>query len=177
MEKWHPTSQRLVLNAVSIDSNSPTEEIPMSYLCIINSDTTGMADRELQHQMSELGLSDAGFSHGLATSLYMGNIRYHVEYLDYQATSPPFTILSWILSCQCRQHVASTSISYQRTQRENLVMRSRPPKSRKSKPQGLVKSYSKLFNFIWASPQFYLILAVRLSSEKNPSPLPSNPRK
>jgi hypothetical protein len=47
VEKWHPTSQRLVLNAVSIDSNSPTEEIPMSYLRIINSDTTGMADREL----------------------------------------------------------------------------------------------------------------------------------
>jgi hypothetical protein len=47
-KKWHPTSQRLVLNAVSIDSDSLAEEIPPSYLCIINNDITGMADRELQ---------------------------------------------------------------------------------------------------------------------------------
>ena len=33
-----------------------------------------MADRELQTQMSELGHSDAGFTHGLAASLYMGDI-------------------------------------------------------------------------------------------------------
>ena len=68
-EKWHPTSQRLVLNAASTDSNSPAEEIPPSYLCIINSDTAGMADRELQSQMSELGHANTGFAHGLAASL------------------------------------------------------------------------------------------------------------
>jgi hypothetical protein len=55
-EKWHPTSQRLVLNAASIDSNSPTKEIPKSYLCIINSDTAGMTGRELYHQMTQIGL-------------------------------------------------------------------------------------------------------------------------
>jgi hypothetical protein len=44
VEKWHPTSRRLVLNAASTDSDSPAEEIPLSYLRII-------ADRELQTQM------------------------------------------------------------------------------------------------------------------------------
>jgi hypothetical protein len=63
-----------VLNAASTDSDSPAEEIPSSYLRIINSDTTGMADRELQTQMSELGHADAGFVHGLAASIYMGEI-------------------------------------------------------------------------------------------------------
>ncbi len=94
-----------------------------------------------------------------------------------QATSPPSSFSSWILSRQCRQHVASTSISYQRTWRENLLTRSRPGKSRKSKPQGLLRSYSKLFNFIRASLQSYLVLAVRSSLEQNPSPRPSNLRK
>jgi hypothetical protein len=46
-EKWHHTSQRLVLNAVSINSNSPAKEILKSYLCIIISNTTGMVNREL----------------------------------------------------------------------------------------------------------------------------------
>jgi hypothetical protein len=59
------------------DSNSPAEEIPPSYLFIINSDTAGMADRELQTQMSELGHSDAGFAHGLVVSLYMGDIMWN----------------------------------------------------------------------------------------------------
>jgi hypothetical protein len=59
---------------VSTDSNSPAKEIPASYLRIINSETAGMADKELQSQMLELGHADAGFAHGLATSLYVGNI-------------------------------------------------------------------------------------------------------
>ena len=65
-----------MLNLVLTDSDSPAEEIPPSYLRIINSDTAGMADRELQTQMSELGHSNAGFAHGLATSLYMGDIMW-----------------------------------------------------------------------------------------------------
>jgi hypothetical protein len=76
-EKWYHTSQCLVLNAASINSNSPAKEIPKSYFCIINSNTTGMAGRELQHQMSKLGFLDAGFAHGLVTSPYMGNIMWN----------------------------------------------------------------------------------------------------
>jgi len=34
-EKLHPMSQCLVLNTASINSDSPTEEIPESYLCIM----------------------------------------------------------------------------------------------------------------------------------------------
>ena len=45
--KWHPTNQCLMLHMVCINSNSPTEEIRKSYLRIINSDSAGMADREL----------------------------------------------------------------------------------------------------------------------------------
>jgi hypothetical protein len=79
-----------VLNAASTDSNSPAEEIPASYLRIINRDTAGMADKELQSQMSELGHADAGFSHGLAFSLYMGDILWN------NCTTPsnlsPFTL-------------------------------------------------------------------------------------
>jgi hypothetical protein len=76
-EKWHPTSQRLVINTASTDSNSPTEEIPTSYLRIINSKTAGMADKELQTQMSALGHADVGFAHGLAASLYVGDILWN----------------------------------------------------------------------------------------------------
>jgi hypothetical protein len=65
-----------VLNAASTDSDTPAKEIPPSYLCIINSNTTGMADRDLQTQMSELQHSDAGFAHSLAASLYMGDIMW-----------------------------------------------------------------------------------------------------
>jgi hypothetical protein len=36
-EKWHPTSRCIVLKAASTDSDSPTEEIPKTYLRIINS--------------------------------------------------------------------------------------------------------------------------------------------
>jgi hypothetical protein len=77
VEKWHHTSQYLLLNAASIDSDSSTKEIRESYLRIINSDTAGIVDRELQHQMSKLGFSGASFAHGLATSLYMGNIMWN----------------------------------------------------------------------------------------------------
>ena len=67
-------SQRLVLNAASTNSDLPVNKIPLSYLCIINSNTARMADKELQSQMSELGYTNAEFAHGFAASLYMGNI-------------------------------------------------------------------------------------------------------
>ncbi len=74
MEKWHPTSQLLVINAASTDRDSPAEEIPASYLQIINSKTASMADKELQTQMSALGHADVDFAHGLTASLYIGDI-------------------------------------------------------------------------------------------------------
>ncbi len=73
-EKWHPTSQCIVLNAASTDSDSPAKEIPETYPRIINSETAGMADKELQSQMLALGHADAGFAHGLAASLFVGDI-------------------------------------------------------------------------------------------------------
>jgi hypothetical protein len=51
-EKWHPTSRRLVINAASTDGDFPADEIPETYLRIINSETAGMADKEFQAQMS-----------------------------------------------------------------------------------------------------------------------------
>jgi hypothetical protein len=128
-EKWHPTSQPLVLNAASIDSNTPAKEIPTSYLCIINSNTTGIADKELQNQMSELGFSEAGFAHGLATSINMGNILWNNCITPSNLS--PFTVYKLALSWQCRWHVASTSTSYPRTPRRNLLTRSRPCKFRR----------------------------------------------
>jgi hypothetical protein len=83
-------SQCLVLNAASINSGSPAKEIPKSYLRIINSNIAGMADRELQHQMSKLGFLDASFAHGLATSLYMGNIMWNTW--TTPSNLSPFTI-------------------------------------------------------------------------------------
>ncbi len=77
VEKWHATSRRLVLNAASTNSNSPAEDIPASYLTVINSNTAGTADKELQSQMAGLGHSDAGFAHGLAASLYVGDIKWN----------------------------------------------------------------------------------------------------
>jgi hypothetical protein len=89
-EKWHATSRRLVLNATSTVSDSPAEDIPTSYRTIINSDTASMADKELQSQMAALGHSDAGFAHGLAASLYEGDIKWN------NRTTPsnlsPFTV-------------------------------------------------------------------------------------
>jgi hypothetical protein len=66
-----------VLNAASTGSDSPAKKIPASYLCIINSNTARMANKELQSQMSELGHTDAGFVHGLTSSLYVGNILWN----------------------------------------------------------------------------------------------------
>ncbi len=74
VEKWHPTSQHLVLNTASTDSNTPSKEIPVSYLRIINSNTAGMANKELQNQMSKLSFCDTGFAHSLAASIYIGDI-------------------------------------------------------------------------------------------------------
>jgi hypothetical protein len=95
-----PHKPTLVLNAVSIGSDSPAKEIPKSYLRIININTAGMANRELQHQMSELGLLDAGFAHSLATSLYMGNIMWNTR--TTPSNPSPFTIfeLDPLLSTQ-----------------------------------------------------------------------------
>ncbi len=36
-----------------------------------------MVDKELQTQMSALGHADVGFAHGLAASLYIGNILWN----------------------------------------------------------------------------------------------------
>ncbi len=89
-EKWHPMSRRLVLNAASTNSDSPAEEIPMSYLRIINSKTAEMADKELQSQMSELGHANAGFAHGLAASLYVGDILWNNR--STPSNLSPFTV-------------------------------------------------------------------------------------
>ncbi len=105
-EKWHATSQCLVLNAASTDGNSPANKIPESYLRIINSKTAGMADKELQAEMSGLNYADAGFAHGLVASLYIGNILWN------NRTTPsnlsPFTVfkldpLSTKQSTRCLQ--------------------------------------------------------------------------
>jgi len=74
VKKWHSTCRRLVLNAVSTDSDTLADDIPVSYLQIINSDTAGMADRELHNQMSELNFPDVSFAHGLAVSIYVEDI-------------------------------------------------------------------------------------------------------
>jgi hypothetical protein len=68
----------------------PAKEISASYLHIINSDTTKMANKDLQNQMSELRFCNTGFAHGLAASIYMGNILWN------NRTTPsnlsPFTV-------------------------------------------------------------------------------------
>jgi hypothetical protein len=89
-KKWYSTSQCLVLNAASTNSNTPTEDIPASYLYIINSDTAGNADRELQNQMSELGYPDACFAHSLTTSLYLGDIMWNNH--TTPSNLSPFTV-------------------------------------------------------------------------------------
>jgi hypothetical protein len=68
------TSQHLALNTALIDSNTLADNIPSTYLCIINSKIAGMANRELYNQMLELGYPSVGFAQGLATSLFMGEI-------------------------------------------------------------------------------------------------------
>ena len=100
-----------MLNAASADSDSPADDIPDSYLTVINSDTAGMADKELQSQMAGLSYSDAGFAHGLAASLYAGDIKWN------NRTTPsnlsPFTVfeldpLSATQSAHCMQlHILS----------------------------------------------------------------------
>jgi hypothetical protein len=79
-----------VLNVASTDSNSPTGNIPASYVQIINSKTAGMADKELQSQILELGHADAGFDHGLATSLYVGDVLWNNH--STPSNLSPFTV-------------------------------------------------------------------------------------
>ncbi len=89
-EKWHEMSHRLVLNVASEDADEAADFIPSSYLRIINSETAGMADRELQSQMRILGHEDAGFAHGLATSLYNGDILWSSP--NSPSNLSPFTV-------------------------------------------------------------------------------------
>ncbi len=79
-----------MLNAASSDSDSPAEDIPASYLTVINSNTAGMANKELQRQMAGLGHSDAGFAHGLAASLCAGDIRWNNQ--TTPSNLSPFTV-------------------------------------------------------------------------------------
>ena len=73
-EKWHESSKRLVLNAASTNGDTAAEDIPESYLRIINSETAGMADKELYNQMTALGFPDVGFAHGLASAIHIGDL-------------------------------------------------------------------------------------------------------
>jgi hypothetical protein len=79
-----------VLNAASTNSDSPANNITASYVQIINSKTAGMANKELQSQMSELGHANAGFAHSLASSLYVGNILWNNR--STPSNLSPFTV-------------------------------------------------------------------------------------
>jgi hypothetical protein len=79
-----------MLNAALTNRDSLVEEIPASYLRIINSKTAGMSNKELQSQMSALGHADAGFAHGLAVSLYVGNILWNNR--STPSNLSPFTV-------------------------------------------------------------------------------------
>jgi hypothetical protein len=68
----------------------PADNIPASYLSIINSDTTGMVDKELRSQMAGLGLSDVGFAHGLAASLFAGDLKWNNH--TTPSNLSPFTV-------------------------------------------------------------------------------------
>jgi hypothetical protein len=89
-KKWHAMSRCLVFNAASTNSDFPTDNILASYLSIINSNTAGMADKELQSQMTGLSLSDAGFTHDLAASLYAGDLKWNNRTIPSNLS--PFTI-------------------------------------------------------------------------------------
>ena len=118
-EKWHATSRRLVLNAASTNSDSPAEDIPASYLTVINSDTADMADKELQSQMAGHGHSDAGFAHSLAASLYASDIKRN------NRTTPsnlsPFTVfeLDPLSATQCK-HCMQLHILSKNTEGKSL---------------------------------------------------------
>jgi hypothetical protein len=128
-EKWHPTSRCFVINAALTDSDSPAKEIPASYLRIINSETAGMADKELQTQMSALGHADVGFAHGLAASLYVGDILWKNRTTPSNVS--PFTVFEQdpLLSTQTTRCLQLHLLA--RTPKENLSTRSRRPKSRR----------------------------------------------
>jgi hypothetical protein len=118
-----------VLNAASNNSNSPAEDIPASYLTVINSNTAGIADKELQSQMAGLGHSDTSFAHGLAASLFTGNIKWN------NRTTPsnlsPFTVFELdLLSATQSEHCMQLHILSKNTKGKSLEV-IRPPKSRK----------------------------------------------
>jgi hypothetical protein len=164
-----------VLNAASIDSDSPAGDIPESYLRIINSNTAEMANRELQHQMSKLGLLDTGFAHGLAMSLYMGDIMWNTQTTPSNLPPLPIFELEPLLLMQTARCLHLHLLS-KNTEGKSLD-KTKASQIQDSKPRGHLRSYSKLFNFIRASPLFYLAFAARSSSEQIQSPPPSNPRK
>jgi hypothetical protein len=89
-EKWHKTSRCLIFNASSNNPDKAAKSIPPSYLQIINSETAGMADRELQSQMRILGHIGIGFTHGLAASLYNSNILWSST--NSPSNLSPFTL-------------------------------------------------------------------------------------
>jgi hypothetical protein len=56
----------------------------------INSKTAGMADKELHNQHLELSHPKAGLAHGIAASIYMGNILWNNQSLPSNLS--PFTL-------------------------------------------------------------------------------------
>jgi hypothetical protein len=115
-----------VLNAASADGDSPTDEIPESYLRIINRETAGMADKELQAQMSGLGYANAGFAHGLIASLHVGDILWNNRTKPSNLSFTVFELdpLSTTQATCCLQlHLLSKKESHSR--------KSRPPRFRR----------------------------------------------
>jgi len=156
-EKWHPTSRCLMLNAASTDSNSPAEEIPQSYLRIINSDTAGMADRELQTQMSELGHSDTGFAHGLAASLYMGDIMWNNQSSPSNLSLFIIFKLDPLLSMQTARCLHLHHLS--KNTKGKLMDEIKASQIQEVKSLQLLKCYINPSYFIRASLSFYLAQA------------------
>lgn len=141
----------------------------MSYLAIINSNTAGMAGKELQSQMAGLGLSDAGFAHGLVASLYAGNIKWN------NRTTPgnlsPFTVfeLDPLLAMQLERCMQLHILS--KNNEGKSLKEIKASQIQEVKVPKLFEELHQFFNFTQASLPSYLVLAVHLPKESHCSPL------
>jgi hypothetical protein len=88
--KWRNGTLLAGASSSILDSDTPADDIPASYPQIINSDTAGMAGRELHSQMSELDFPDIGFAHGLAASIYVRDIMWNNK--NSPSNVSPFTV-------------------------------------------------------------------------------------
>eukprot|EP00957_Ditylum_brightwellii_P130431 9950061-Ditylum_brightwellii.AAC.1 len=74
--KLHRSVKNMILMASAKDNNEATDKQVELCLCFINSETSALADQELNFMFEDMGYKEVGFVYGLTQSLHAGKVIY-----------------------------------------------------------------------------------------------------